>query len=180
MGNKEIKEIKFGFENCEVVVVPYKCFSEFNLDLKENGDVAYFKCIVKQDYDINYGYTWSNNYKQPFDRLKERDICNIDVIYIDDTVEEHSCGCLWYDNYWDASPNYNENEHNEMITYKDLMIEIKHNSKIYTLEDLLNSEEGEFIGSDGEKYKTVEEDGEMFLFDEIASSKLFKLTFTKL
>jgi len=67
-----------------------------------------------------------------------------------------------------------------MITYKDLMIEIKHNSKIYTLEDLLNSEEGEFIGSDGEKYKTVEEDGEMFLFDEIVSSKLFKLTFTKL
>lgn len=176
MSNKEIKEIEFVFENCEYIIVPYRCFSKFNLDLKENGNVGYFKCIVKQDYEMNYGYTWSNNFKHPFDRLKERDICGINIVYMDNTKDEHSCGSLWHD----FNPNYNENEHNEMITYRDLMIEIKHNSKIYTLEELLNSEEGEFIGSDGEKYKTVEEDGEMFLFDEIVSSKLFKLTFTKL
>lgn len=174
MNKKEIKEIKFVFENCESIIVPYRCFNKFILDLKENGDVSYFKCIVKQDYDIDYISTWSENYTSPFERLKGQDICWIDVIYIDETIEKHSCGSLWGSN-----ANYNENEHSEMLTYKDLSIEIKHNSKIYTFEELLNSKEGKFLGSDGRIYKTIEKDDEMILINTIASSNLFRLTFTR-
>ena len=170
--NEKIKELHFGLENMESVIVPYECFKGLTinnneeLDLLKNHDTIYnMKCDITDNGKIEYGYSFENEI-YPLTRLEiKEDICHVDIIYEDNTKIELTV--RW--GQWDC--NNNSNQINSKINYNSIHIEIKPYIKQYTIQEVFEFEVGTIV-------EMI--DNGIFIISEYEGNKCFKdVVFTK-
>ena len=107
--NKNIKQVTLVLENCESVIVPEECFKEFSFKRGENktDENPYIKslnCIIKDNGNMKYETTYSENATSPIERLRRyNDITWVKIEYEDESSEVLSV--VWSDDY-----NVNNNE----------------------------------------------------------------------
>lgn len=136
---KNIKSIELVFENCEGVIIPIECFEEFYIEdldkLKNEDTIKSLRFKIKDNGDIEYTTSWSNNIISPLQRIsRDNDITNIYIKYEDET--EIQLFPNWYDNGYCGS-QYNEIQTSELISYNELELIINPNVKTYSLKDVL-------------------------------------------
>ncbi|MDR6779455.1 hypothetical protein J2W98_003735 [Paenibacillus peoriae] len=100
---KKLKEIVFGFENCESLSVDAKYIGNFSVTnvrksiIRHYGDIRFmdicdtFSIVVNKNANTDYkvSVVEGNSYKQnTFDRLTNGDIVVIDIVYDDDSKDE--------------------------------------------------------------------------------------------
>ncbi|MET3209719.1 UNVERIFIED_CONTAM: hypothetical protein ABIC26_002666 [Paenibacillus sp. PvR008] len=100
---KKLKEIVFGFENCESLSVEANHIGNFSVTnikksiIRHYGDIRFmdtcdtFSIVVNRNANTDYQVSVieDNNYKQnTFDRLTNGDIVVIDIVYDDDSKDE--------------------------------------------------------------------------------------------
>lgn len=127
--NGDIKQVRFGLENCESILIPFECFKEFYYD-KDNNEVISLYCTVKDNSNIDYvGF---DNSMTPIQRLAQNnDITHVNITYEDGSSEKLSVN--WFDDY---NPDSNESQVSELINYSEIHIQIR--TKLQTLDDKLN------------------------------------------
>jgi len=159
-----IKNISFTLENCEGVLVPFKCFKKFKVvENNKNADKLFIlECLIEDNGEIEYTSTWMKNTTSPIQRLgRGDDITSIYITYDDDSTQRYSIP--WYD----YNPNSNKNQSSQMIDYKTVQIKIKPYIQKYSIVDVLNSKSGT-------KFKDINKN--VYVVEEINKvKKLFSL-----
>jgi len=186
MKSKIIKEIRFGLENMESVIVPYECFKGLSINkktdlstLKEGNIVYTMKCDITDNGNIEYGYSFDNEI-YPLTRLgTNEDICHVDIIYKDDTKTELTI--KWGESDYCSN---NSNQTNIKTSYNEIHIEIKPYVQQYTIQevfelDIFNLEAGRIIyGKDNKRFLLMETENDKYLDGQILNADLVNMKFT--
>ena len=154
---KLIKSISFGFENMEWYDVPIECFESLSINSLDD-DRCEIECHVIDNGEIeadSYGaeYTFAQRVNKYND---------IDCIRLDLEDEDYlALKPVWHfsDNYWNSESAYQKSIFN---SYKDIEISIAKKNKVYTLEEVMKSEDGSrFIDEEGVEF--VVREGSLFM-----------------
>lgn len=154
---KLIKSISFGFENMEWYDVPIECFESLSINSLDD-DRCEMECHVIDNGEIeadSYGaeYTFAQRVNKYND---------IDCIRLDFEDEDYlALKPVWHfsDDHWNSESTYQKSIFN---SYKDIEISITKKNKVYTLEEVMKSEDGSrFIDEEGVEF--VVREGNLFM-----------------
>ena len=169
MESKKIKEIRFGLENMESVIVPYECFKDLSINKKTNlnvlkeGNIVYtMACDITDNGKIEYGYSFDNEV-YPLIRLsKLNDICYVDVVYEDLTKIELKVD---WGNESCCYGNNNINQTINKVNYNAIHIDIIPFVQTYTIQEVFEFHVGGVI---------KDEDGNCYMIEKFKNTKRFK------
>ena len=158
MDIKDIKEIRFTFEDCESTTIPIKCFKTLKYTIHKNY-ITYFNADIINNADISadilYECTFEGNNVTPIQRIAAyNDITNIHFIKIDNAVEQYHV--IYHDN------KYNENEsdyqYTKLVNYNEVILNIKRNNLTYCFNELFTFPTGTRFKSSRNIVYTIQKD----------------------
>ncbi|GEM_PF-3308584 len=140
-----IKEIEIGLENCESVIIPFDCFKEFDYISKDDTHISVLTCLIEDNGKSEYSSTFMNSKISPIQRLaKYDDIAYIEIHFVNGTSS--FLYVIWHD----GDDDNNKNQKSQLISYKEISIEIKPYIKTYSVTEL-------FEFPNGTKFKIIDE-----------------------
>lgn len=163
--NNQIKELHFGLENCEGIIIPYDCFKGLSINnstdissLKNDDVIRYMECDITDNGKMEYSMTHEGNDIYPLTRLSEyEDMTSVDIIYEDDT--EIKLRVQWYD---EDNPycnrNHNSNQVTNKLNYNAIHIEIEPFIQKYTIQEVFEFDINTIVENENKDCFVIAED----------------------
>jgi len=180
MNEKKIKELQFGLENSEGIVIPIACFKglsinkKTNLDVLTNNDIIYnMECDIIDNGKMSYGTEWGSNDVYPLTRLsKDNNITSVDIIYKDGTTTELTV------KWGDYDCNNNSNQITNKLNFNAIHIAIKPFIQTYTIQEVFELEAGTRIKDEnGDTYTIDGYENDKCLRGEKLTAKLVNMKY---
>lgn len=148
---REIKSVILGFENCEVLEIPYSfiglmelsniktsmsAVKQYGNELTSRQECGTFVMALNRGLNgskEHYLTSWSM--EKPIDRIHSyKDIVSVEIVFTDETKDE------FYLNWDETDDGYtNVNQNTQMNKLGDLFIEVRSDSDVYFNEDIIDN-----------------------------------------
>lgn len=140
-----IKEIEIGLENCESVIIPFECFKKFDYTPKDDTHIETLTCLIEDNGNFKYSSILMDSKISPMQRLAEyNDISYIEIYFENDTSK------FFYVVWNDGDLDNNKNQKSQLLSYKEISIEIKPYIETYSVVEI-------FKFPNGTKFKIIDE-----------------------
>ena len=172
MENKKIKELHFGLENSDELVIPIACFRTLSINgvvdlelLKEGDTITHIYCDIKDNGKMDYVGIFGSSQISPITRLNQyNDITDVDIIYEDRT--EINLRIAWYDEdnpYCNRNTNLNQTSNKS--SFNEIHIDVTPYVQTYTIQEVFEFHIGGVI---------KDEEDNCYIIEEFEDSKCLK------